>query len=82
MEACISGPTMALLGVMATAVQAAIVTLFWLLVRSQNAQIAKAEAREDEWKRVAIRGANEIIPPLASAVRQHLAPRIDELREP
>ncbi len=77
-----SGPTIALLGVVATAVQGTIVTLFWLLIRSKDAQIAKAEVRESEWRRLAVRGASEIIPPLVSDVREHVHEQLRELREP
>lgn len=63
-------------------IQGAIVTLFLLLIRSKNDQIKAAEARELEWKRLAVRGANEIIPPLAMEVRTQLQERIRELREP
>lgn len=42
------------------------------VVASERTQAAKAEAREAEWKRLATRGADEIIPPLASAVREQL----------
>jgi Flp pilus assembly protein protease CpaA len=81
-EACVSGPTIALLGVVATAVQGTIVTLFWLLVRAKDAQVAKAELREAEWRRLAIRGADEIIPPLVSDARERVREQLRELREP
>lgn len=81
MEACFSGPSIAVLGILATAIQAAIVTVFWLYVRSQTRQIVTAEAREAEWKRLAIRGADEIIPSLAMEVRGRLR-EVRELREP
>lgn len=68
MEACFSGPSIALLGVLATAIQSTIVTLFWLLWRAQQARAARAEAKEDEWRRVALRGVDEIVP-LAREVR-------------
>ena len=42
------------------------------VVAGKNAEIAKSEAREAEWRRLATRGAEEIIPPLASAVREQL----------
>lgn len=45
------------------------------VVTSERAQVADAKAREAEWKRLATRGADEIIPPLASAVRELGAPR-------
>jgi hypothetical protein len=82
MEACFSGPSIALLGVIATAVQSTVVTLFWLLYRVQQAQTAKAEAREAEWRRLAIRGVDEIIPPLVSDARLHVREQLRELRDP
>lgn len=82
MEACLSGPSIALLGVVATAVQGTIVTLFWLLIRAKDAQILKAEAREAEWRRLAIRGAEEIIPPLVLDTRERVRDQLRELREP
>jgi hypothetical protein len=57
-------------------------TLFWQLRASTNAQIAKAEAREAEWKRLAIRGADEIIPELATEVRAQARDVLRELRGP
>lgn len=81
MEACFSGPSLALLGSIWLVIQGTVVTLFWLYVRSQAAQIAKAEARESEWKRLALRGVNDIIPPLASAARVQIAEQLRELRE-
>jgi hypothetical protein len=68
--------------VVATAVQGTIVTLFWLYVRSQATQITDAKAREDEWKRVALRGANEIIPSLAMEVRTQVRDPSHQLGEP
>lgn len=82
MEACFTGPSIALLGVVATAIQGTIVTLFWLLMRSKDSQIAKAEAREAEWRRLAIRGADEIIPPLVMDARERVREQLRELREP
>lgn len=52
------------------------------VVTGKNAEIAKAEARADEWKAEAKRLANEIVPPLASAVRATVQEQIRELREP
>lgn len=66
----------------AAAVQGTIVTVFWLFVRSQTAQIADAKAREAEWKRLALRGAEEIIPPLVSVARARVRDQIHELGEP
>lgn len=48
----------------------------------KDAEIAKAEAREAEWRRLAVRGADEIIPPLATVVRDRVQEQIRELREP
>ena len=63
-------------------IQGAIVTLFLLLIRSKNDQIKAAEAREAEWKRLAVRGANEIIPSLATELRVQVRDHHRELREP
>jgi hypothetical protein len=52
------------------------------VVAGKNAEIAKAEAREGEWRRLAVRGANEIIPPLVQEARAQTGERIRELREP
>lgn len=52
------------------------------VVAGKNAEIAKAEAREAEWRRLAVRGADEIIPPLATVVRDRVQEQIRELREP
>lgn len=56
--------------------------IFWLLIKSKDAQIADAQAERSEWKRVAVRGANEIIPSLASEVRGQAQELLRELREP
>lgn len=82
MEACFSGPALSLLAVIGGAIQATIVTLFWLLMKTKDLQILKAEAREAEWKRVAMRGVEDIIPSLASEVRARTREQIRELREP
>lgn len=81
-EACFSGPSIALLGIVAGAVQATIIALFVALMKSKDAQIAKAEVRESEWRRLAVRGADEIIPSLASEVRGQAQDLLRELREP
>ncbi len=52
------------------------------VVAGKNAEIAKAEAREAEWRRLAVRGADEIIPPLVRDTRAHIGERLRELREP
>lgn len=52
------------------------------VVAGKNAEIAKAEAREAEWARLAKRGADEIISPLATDVRTALQKQIRELRNP
>lgn len=51
------------------------------VLAGKNAEIAKAEAREAEWRRLAVRGADEIIPPLASVVRARVQEQARELRE-
>lgn len=79
---CFSPSAIALLGAIWVVIQGAFVTIFWLYVRSQQAQISKAEAREAEWKRLAVRGANEIIPSLATELRVQVREQIRELREP
>jgi hypothetical protein len=82
MEACFSGPALSLLAAIGAVLQGAIVTLFWLYVRSKDAQIVDAKAREAEWRRVALRGAEEIIPDLAREVRTRVRDRYPELRGP
>lgn len=82
MEACFSGPSLALLAAIGGVLQATIGTLFWLYVRSKDAQVVDAKARESEWRRVALRGAEEIIPDLAREVRVRVRERYPELREP
>jgi hypothetical protein len=52
------------------------------VVAGKNAEIAKAEAREAEWRRLAVRGADEIIPPLVRDARGQVGERMRELREP
>lgn len=79
---CFSPGALALLASIWVVIQGTIVTLFWLLIRAKDAQIVKAEAREGEWRRVAVRGADEIIPPLASVARVRVQEQIKELREP
>lgn len=79
---CFSPGAVALLGACWVVIQGAIVTLFWLLIRSKNEQVAKAEAREAEWARLAKRGADEIIPSLAYEVREHAQERLRGLRGP
>lgn len=82
MEACFSGPSIALLAAISGVVITMVTTIFWLFVKSQSAQIAKAEARESEWRRLAVRGADEIIPSLATEVRVQAREVLRELREP
>ena len=82
MEACFSGPALSLLAVISGAIQATIVTLFWLLMKTKDLQVLKAEAREAEWKRVALRGVEDIIPSLASEVRARTREQLQGLREP
>lgn len=79
---CFSPGAIALLGAIWLVIQGAFVTIFWLYVRSERAQIADAKARELEWKRLALRGVNEIIPPLVSVARAHVQDQLQELREP
>jgi hypothetical protein len=78
---CFSPGALALLAAVGAVLQGAIVTLFWMYVRSEKAQTTKAEAREAEWKRLALRGADEIIPSLATEVRPQVRDLIRELRE-
>jgi hypothetical protein len=78
---CFSPGALALLAAIGAVLQGAIVTLFWLLMRAKDAQITKAEAREIEWARLAKRGADDIIPSLASEVRPQVKELIRELRE-
>ena len=79
---CFSPGALALLATLGAILQGAIVTLFWLLIRAKDNQIAKAELREAEWKRVAVRGADEIIPPLVQDVRALTRDQLRELRGP
>lgn len=79
---CFSPGALALLAAIGAVLQGAIVTLFWLLIRSKDSQVAKAEAREGEWKRVAVRGATELLPPLVSDARERVREQLRELREP
>ena len=78
---CFSPAALALLAAIGAVLQGAIVTLFWLYVRAQNAQITDGKAREAEWRRMALRGANEIIPSLATEVRPQVRELIRELQE-
>jgi biopolymer transport protein ExbB/TolQ len=73
---------LSLLAVISGAIQATIVTLFWLLMKTKDLQVLKAEAREAEWKRVALRGVEDIIPSLASEVRARTREQLQGLREP
>lgn len=82
MEACFSGPSIALLTALGGVVVTMVGTLFWQLRASTNAQISKAEAREGEWRRLAVRGADEIIPSLALEARVQARDTLRELREP
>ncbi len=52
------------------------------VVAGKNAEITKAEAREAEWRRLAVRGADEIIPPLVRDARAQIGERLRDLREP
>lgn len=81
MEACFSAEALKLLAAIGAVLQGAIVTLFIALMRSKDAQVAKAEAREAEWRRMGLRGANEIIPALATEVRPQVRELIRELQE-
>lgn len=81
LEACFSGPAIALLGVVSAAIQSTIVTLFWLLYKSQAARAARAEAKEDWWRQIAVRGAVEI-KPMAEEVRQHVRDRWPDVAGP
>lgn len=77
---CFSPGALALLAALGGVLQAAIVTLFWLLIRAKDAQVADAKAQEAEWRRVAVRGSNDIIPSLAGEVRPQVQEIIRELR--
>lgn len=77
---CFSPGALALLGTIGAVLQGAIVTLFIALMKAKDAQIAKAEAREAEWKRVAVRGANDIIPSLATELRGRIRAEIIDLQ--
>lgn len=79
---CFSPGALALLAACWAVIQGTIVTLFWLLIRSYQAQIVNERAEKLEWRRVAVRGADEIIPPLASVARTRVQEHIRELREP
>jgi hypothetical protein len=81
-DACFSGPAVSVLTAVGGALATVVATLFWQLRSSTNAQIADAKAREAEWRRVALRGAEEIIPELAREVRVRARDRYQELREP
>jgi len=78
---CFSPGALALLAAIGGVVQATIIALFVALMRSKDAQVVKAEAREAEWRRMALRGANEIIPSLATEVRPQVRELIRELQE-
>lgn len=65
----------------ATAIQSTIVTLFWLLYRSQQARTVRAEAKEDEWRRVAMRSTEELVP-VARQMRGEIRDRYRELDGP
>lgn len=47
------------------------------VVKAQAVQEARLEAWGNEWRRLAIRGADDILPPLASAVRERIAAKQD-----
>lgn len=79
---CFSPGALALLAACWAVIQGTIVTLFWLLLKSKDTQVLKAEAREAEWARLAKRGADEIIPSLAIEVREHAQERLRGLRGP
>lgn len=79
---CFTPSAIALLGAIWVVIQGAIVTLFWLLIRSKNDQIKANEAWGSEWRRLAVRGANDIIPSLASELRATVRDQVRELREP
>lgn len=51
------------------------------VVAGKNAEIAKAEAREAEWRRLAVRGADEILPPLVAVARMRVREQLRELHE-
>ena len=80
-DVCFSQPALSLLGTVWIVIQAALLGLFWLLIRAKDARAARAEAKEDEWRRVALRGVDEIVP-LAREVRGQVRDRWPELREP
>lgn len=47
------------------------------VVAAERARQAETAAWGNEWRRLAIRGANDILPPLASAVQEQLVARKD-----
>lgn len=79
---CFSPGAIALLTAIGGVLAAVVTTLFWQLRASTNAQISDAKSREDEWRRLAVRGADEIIPSLVSEVRVQARETLRELREP
>lgn len=79
---CFSPGALALLAAIGTVLQGAIVCLFWLLIRAKDTQIDDARAERNEWRRVAVRGADEIIPPLVQETRARHRARLRELQEP
>lgn len=81
-EACFSGPSIALLTAIGGVLATVVATLFWQLRASTREQIADAKAREAEWRRLAVRGADEIIPSLATEVRVQARETLRELRDP
>jgi hypothetical protein len=50
------------------------------VVAAERQQALDAKAREAEWKRLATRGTDEIIPPLAVVAREHVREQVKELR--
>jgi hypothetical protein len=53
---CFSPAALALLASIWIVIQGTIVTLFWLLLRTKDGQLADSKASEEAWKRVALRG--------------------------
>lgn len=51
------------------------------VLTAERANTADAKAERDEWKRLARRGADDIIPPLVTDVRAQVREHIRELRE-
>lgn len=51
------------------------------VVQAERQAKLDAQAREAEWRRLAVRGAEEIIPPLATVAKVHVQEQVRGLRE-